>query len=817
MFVSRAWRVRAILSLLLSVLAVNAFAAADPATSAIAWLNAHQNPDGSWGSLSELTARDTARVLIARQAANSSDVQTTRAAVWLAGQQGITANQFIAEQALAITGAKMNAGGIVSLLAVQHAPTGADFGSFSDQTGNTFDSALAIEAFSSDEATYAGTISAILSSLTLRQNADGGWGLDRGFDSSPVWTAEVLIALSRLQIVKPQKSMIAAAQGYLVSLVHPDGSIGSGPLDTAVSLRALALTAYPLTTANATLAYLGTQQSADGSWSGSAYLTARALEAFASKKPNLVIDPSDVTFTPNPVVENVTFSVTLKVRNTGFADASSPLFPKVVIYDRTAGGPWLGEFTFGTVPALGISGLITARLNVSGVSTSHDLVLVADGGNTVDELSEIDNALTISFPVVARADLQIFQSDIAVSPARPQPGEAAQANVTIRNGGGTDTGAFEYVVYDGIDGAAESVLLRGTMSLPAGAAQTVVVPFVATAGTHVLHAVADSANAISESSETNNDAKQSIAISRGSDVDLVLAAGSVTSSVAQPSAGAPIRITATITNAGSAPAQSSVAFFDGVPAFGGTRIGTVPITVDAAGTASVVFDYVTTPSSGVIYAVADPDGTLPEIDERNNQAFVALTDQVVDLAIDRADILVPKIAVTNGQPVAGRIIIRNRGAVAATGVDVAIYDDLPQNGGIRTVTASVNVPANGTTVVPFTWPARAGQRFATVVLNGSHAVPELDYANDRATRAYIANGTTAGVQISLFGGNAIDLSELISDATTLAVSGNVRIAITMTASCTVSVFEDVDGDRAYNPEVDTLLGSTLLPANQGFV
>jgi subtilase family serine protease len=673
----RAGRVRVILPLLLCLAAVTA-AAADPASSGLAWLAAHQNADGSWGSLPELAARDTARVLIARQLAGTTDVSMTRASVWLAGQQGITANQFLAEQALAMSGAGLDASGVVSSLALQHAPAGADFGSFSDQTGNTFDSALAIEAFASDETANAGTISAILSSLTLRQNADGGWGLDRGFDSSPVWTGEVLIALSKLRIVKPQASMIAAGQQYLVALAHPDGSIGSGPLDTAVALRAFTATSYPWSAVNTTLAYLGTQQSADGSWSGSAYLTARVLEAFASKKPNLIIDPADVVITPTTVVEGVAFTLKFKVRNLGLADATSGGTAYVGIYDRSLGGPYLGTFFIPAIPAMGISGFISALLTVSGVSTTHNLVLDVDDSNKIAELSETDNAAVISFPIVARADLQVFQSDIAVSPARPQPGQTATANVTIHNVGGTDTPSFEYVVFDSIDGSPETVLSRATTSLAAGAAQTFSVPFIATAGTHVLHAIADSTSAVTESTESNNDAKLSIAISRTSEVDLVLAAGSVTSSVARPAAGTPIRVTANVTNAGTAPAQTSIAFYDGVPGAGGVRIATVPVSLDIASSTTAILDYVTTPATGAIYAIADPDNALPEIDERNNQSFVQLTDQTVDVSVDRADILIQKSTGTNGQQFTGRIIVRNRGAVAANAVEFAMYDDLPR-------------------------------------------------------------------------------------------------------------------------------------------
>jgi subtilase family serine protease/uncharacterized membrane protein len=807
MSVSPAGRVRVILSLLLCLIATAAVA--DSTSSAVAWLNAHQNADSSWGTLPELAARDTARVLLARQLLGTTDPQALRAMSWLSGQQGVRANQFLSEQALALAGAKLDPAATLATLAAQHAPAAGDFGGFSEQSGDTFDSALAIEAFALDESTYAGTISGILTTLTQRQNVDGGWGLDQGFDSNPVWTAEVLIALSKLRVVRPQASMVAAAQHYLITLVHADGSIGSGVLETAVSLRALVATAYTFTAANASLAYLTSQQSADGSWSGSAYLTARALEAFAMKKPNLTIVADDVTVTPKPVIESTMFTVNFKVRNTGLADAPS-IGAYVSIYDRALGGNYLGTFYMSGVPALG-SISMSAQIQVSGVAAAHDIVLSADAAGAISELQEDDNNLTVSFPLVARADLQLFRSDIVVTPAKPQPGQTAQMSVTIRNAGGTDAGAFDYVLYDSVDGAPETVLARGTIaSLAAGAAQTVSAPFTASAGTHTLHAVADSGSTVTESSETNNDTKLVFAVSTTSNVDLVLSSGSVTSSVARPAAGTAITITANLTNAGSAPADTTVAFYDGVPGAGGTRIATVPASVDIQATTAVTTTYVTTATTGVIYAVADPDNALPEIDERNNQAFVVLTDTAVDLSIVRADILVPKAATLHGQPVAGRVIVRNKGTVAASNVDIAIYDDLPQNGGIRIVNKTIAVPANGTTVVPFTWSGRAGQRYATVVLNASRSVAELDYTNDRATHAYNVNGTVCCPTIYPDGSGAIDLSELVTDSTNLTVRGDIKLQINSGGRISVTVFEDVDGDRAYDPDVDNVLGSTMV-------
>lgn len=297
-----------VIAVLLAAVTVSAQTPA-AVTAGLTYLNSHQNANGTWGTTPELSARDTARVLIVEKLLRTDNGNTVAGTAWLSSQ-GLDANQFLAEQAMALALQNVNAAPALAKLAQQRSSNAPDFGGFIDHNGDTLDSALAVQALASQEQAWSTTISGAVSTLIGRQNPDGGWGIDQGFDSNPVLTSEVLVALTSLKNLQAAPAVIAAAQGYLSRLIHADGSIGSGPLETASAFRALALSGYPLSsTSAATFTYLNGQQGSNGSWGGgSAYITARVLEAYAANKPNLVIKSADFSLNPRSTTEgsNVT-------------------------------------------------------------------------------------------------------------------------------------------------------------------------------------------------------------------------------------------------------------------------------------------------------------------------------------------------------------------------------------------------------------------------------------------------------------------------------------------------------------------------------
>ena len=77
--------------------------------AALNWLASQQQANGSWGTIPELAPRDTARVLIAQTLQKSTSATIGVGYAWLSSQRGIASNQFLAEQARALTVGKLDA------------------------------------------------------------------------------------------------------------------------------------------------------------------------------------------------------------------------------------------------------------------------------------------------------------------------------------------------------------------------------------------------------------------------------------------------------------------------------------------------------------------------------------------------------------------------------------------------------------------------------------------------------------------------------------------------------------------------------------
>ncbi|MEA2236957.1 MAG: large repetitive protein [Thermoanaerobaculia bacterium] len=802
---------RLALAILLSIFSVPAFPQnAGTVNNALSWLGSQQKANGTWGPAAELSPRDTARVLVAHALHNASTSPAANAGyAWLASQAALDSNQFLAEQALALTRANRDSSAVLARLAAQKS-SAADFGAFPEHTGDSYDSAIALQALIANELQYQTTIAAVVTQLITRQNPDGGWGIDQGFASNPVLTAEVLAGLSLLTTQQPPPAVIAAAQGYLAGGIHGDGSIGANVLETAVSFRALALSGFALSsTSGATLSYLTTRQLPNGSWSDDVYVTARVLEAYASNKPNLVIRAADISVLPSPAVDGDLVKVTAKVTNIGAASSTSTI---VGLYVDNKSGRQLATAPIGGISS-GNSQTVTLEFTATNLSGKQTLAAAADPAGSISELRTDDNTATISLTIKGKPDLQVYGSDILTVPARLQPNQAGTLSVTLRNNGQGDATNAGYAIFD-VVGTSETQLAKTTIdSIAAAGTRVVSLPVSLPAGSHTIKVVVDPDALIGETNETNNTATKSFAVSPVANIDLVVAPGSVIVTPAGATAGQSVTITATIANAGNTPTTANVFFFDGVPGQGGGYFKITPVAVEAQSSVDISTTYVVGPDTKVLYVVADADQRVAETDESNNSGFATITDQFIDLSITKDGLVLPRTPLSAGQQIAVRAVVRNNGVLPATNVEVKIYDDLPQTGGNAVVTTFVDIPAQGKKVISATWTLRAGQRFATVVVNPSRAIPEIDYANNKIARLYTVAGNEADLTLdtSVARDVAIDRTGLVIDANNMTLGGQINVRVTGNAPrpFAVTVFDDVDGDLAFNPEVDTVLGSSL--------
>ena len=130
--------------------------------------------------------------------------------------------------------------------------------------------------------------SALVSALSARQNPDGGFGGEPGYDSNALDTGWALIALKSAKAFAP----VSPALGYLIFAQASDGSYSAaGRPDveaTAIAVLALGLYASQFESFAAisrAVPYLITQQSPAQQWGNSAFLTATVYGAIHDVVP----------------------------------------------------------------------------------------------------------------------------------------------------------------------------------------------------------------------------------------------------------------------------------------------------------------------------------------------------------------------------------------------------------------------------------------------------------------------------------------------------------------------------------------------------
>src|SRR5207237_1459353 len=138
----------------------------------------------------------------------------------------------------------------------------------------------------------------------------------------------------------------------------------------------------------------------------------------------------------------------------------------------------------------------------------------------------------------------------------------------------------------------------------------------------------------------------------------------VTATPAGAAAGQSITVGATVDNVGNTPTSSVVVFYDGDPSLG-HAFAVVPVSIDAQASQQVTANYVVTQTTSVVYAVVDPQNLVAETDETNNQSYVAISSQYIDVTILKDGLVLPKSALQAGQQITARAVARNSGTVEA--------------------------------------------------------------------------------------------------------------------------------------------------------
>ncbi len=256
---------------------------------------------------------------------------------------------------------------------------------------------------------------------------------------------------------------------------------------------------------------------------------------------------------------------------------------------------------------------------------------IADSTNAIAETNEANNAIVGTQISIVGADLTM--TSLTGAPASVAAGGSFSLTNTVAAAStGGNAGAFTVGFYLSTDSvittADSSIGTRAVTSLAAGgtssATTTVTVPASLAAGSYYVGAIADSANQVIESNESNN----SIV---GTQIQVLkpdLTVTSLTGAPATAALGSTFSVSSTVANAagGAASGAFTVGFYlsaDSVITTSDTSIGSRSVTSLAAGATSTAATTVTVPAGlapGTYYlgAIADSANQISESNEANN-------------------------------------------------------------------------------------------------------------------------------------------------------------------------------------------------------
>lgn len=332
--------------------------------------------------------------------------------------------------------------------------------------------------------------------------------------------------------------------------------------------------------------------------------------------PDLEVLSGDISFSLEPEPgETVTISAV--VRNVGdraltagfevaFLEGATPL--------GTAAAPALGE---------GAGASVSLDWVATGPPGEHTMTVQADPAGQVHEQRKSNNeasrALHVRGPDLVVADLRVPDHNPAsdVGPGQAEPGDAAPLEAVVTNQG--DAASQQAQASFEVDGAPV-----GTAAVPGlapGASATVSVTWVASGafGAHPLRAVADSGDAVEELDEGNNAREGSVEVVFRAP-DLRIGAADVALSDPNPDDGDLLTVTVTVHNEGDdlkVAREVVVRLLDaGAPA----AEVVIPSIPDGEARTAAIDYLITGVGKRTLNVVADPDATIAEVKEDNNEA-----------------------------------------------------------------------------------------------------------------------------------------------------------------------------------------------------
>ncbi|MFC2014388.1 CARDB domain-containing protein [Chloroflexota bacterium] len=336
------------------------------------------------------------------------------------------------------------------------------------------------------------------------------------------------------------------------------------------------------------------------------------------------------------------------------------------------------------------------------------------------------HTLTISSPLISYNDHKASAAtgpDLIVelitwSPESPSVDETVTISVTVKNQG-QDRAINSQLAFR-VDGAfRESQFVA---SLEAGDSTTNEFTWTARQGHHQIQMTADEDKLVAESDETNN--QKSITISTLTP-DLVV--DTITWTPLNPVEDDNVTFNVWIVNQGDGKAITPLVGFH----VDGERLDSKSLgSLDPGGTDNTTFNWPVEAGSFTFEMIVDPNDSILESDESNNNKIADFLSFSPDLVIQ--SITWEPEELSHGETVTFSVTITNQGQVLAPSSTFSFYVG-GQDSGIERAST---LPAGNSTVETFTWAARAGSNLVRVVLDTKNEVIESNETNNEMTATF---------------------------------------------------------------------------------
>jgi subtilase family serine protease len=419
--------------------------------------------------------------------------------------------------------------------------------------------------------------------------------------------------------------------------------------------------------------------------------------------PDLVVTSADIAGTPTPPTLNQTMVVTARVQNLGDATARN-VHMQIVQGDPAAGGTLIGETFFNAV-AVGTPRTLTVKIVPASLSPFAIHVRV-DPENAIAEQSETNNAASASFTPVPPGELLIDVTSVIASPASVHQGDTFyvqyQAPVTATRFGlplyppyGWPFTQVAVALFQGAP-ATGTLVLADTFSTATdyvyGSYHSA--PPISTSGMTgpvVYSLVADPANLIAETNETNNTTTVSINVITDNLPELWVDPASIAATPDQILPGSTYTLSGRLYNTGLLTATNIRVDFG--------PLGSMQTTVVPAllpGDSTLVSGTFTAPGQAghlQVEFTVDPLVAITENSKQNNVAYGDVRVAGSDLAVNGPVVQSPDPTPV-GTDATFTIPLRNVGVTAGTFVLTSAY---LTGGGFVATTTTNSFPAPGLT------------------------------------------------------------------------------------------------------------------------